>query len=110
MVIVEVNSNMKEYLKVLLITLSLQITGFISMKVLSEKFHSDISFMVFAISIIVSTFIGIIMPIVICKSLKSKLLTIFLLPTNYTWLLAIVVVILFVSSVLDVLQNFPKNF
>lgn len=96
---------MKKYLKILGITASIQLAGFILMCVLESENFSLGMFPVhiFLASIVVSTLLGIILPICWFKSKGKKLAGIFLLPTNYTWLVVIVVCKIVVMKAFEIL-------
>ena len=60
--------------------------------------------------LLASTAAGIILPIKWCQGLRQKLLTILLLPTNYTWLILAVAVVRFVLGLLEVLEGISGSF
>lgn len=106
---------MKTYLKIFAITASIQLVGFVLAKLVDEllrnyKTSTIVPFYVGSAFVLISIILGIILPLYWCDTKLKKVLTIFLLPTNYTWLIAIISVILFVRNILNGLGNLPDNF
>ncbi len=75
-----------------------------------DDLNSTLAVFAFVIAIVASMAVGIFMAIKKGKNLKQKLLMTLLMPTNYTWIVCIVAVILFVSSIIDILTNLSRNF
>lgn len=60
--------------------------------------------------LVLSMIVGLILSLKWCGSWKKKILTILLLPTNFTWILFIIAAIRLVGGILDILENIPSNF
>jgi len=58
----------------------------------------------------ISMILGVVLPLKRFRLWRSRLLTILLLPTNYTWLVIAVAVIRLVGNILHVLEGIPDNF
>ena len=107
---------MKTYFKILFITVSIQILGFLMMKLIDNisiaggKESTVFPFWFLAISIFISTVLWIILPILWCKTKKGKIAAIIFLPTNYTWLVIILAVIKLVGVIFNSLDGIPDNF
>jgi len=110
-----VKRKMKTYFKIFAVTIAVQIIGFVLAYVTDEFLRiqnvSTVLPVAFLLSgVLISTILGIILPVVFGKTLKQKLLTIFLLPTNYVWLLIIFMVIYFYHHIVEILTHIPANF
>lgn len=106
---------MKIYFKILLITGGIQVATFIISRIIDklsigggENFISSVG--VIIVGILVSTILGIILPLRWYHTKKGKILGIVLLLTNYTWLILAVSVFTFVKLLLDILRHIPDNF
>ena len=62
------------------------------------------------VSILASMVLGIILAFKLGETVKQKLLMIFFMPTNYTWLILIIAFIKFVNSVFDSMIGLSSNF
>lgn len=105
---------MKTYVKILALTLLIQIFGLSLAWLTNGLFKtSGINAGVFS-GIILGTFI-LSIGTDICLALrwgisrKEKLILILLMPTNYTWILMGIAVILLFRQIIDLLQHFPKT-
>lgn len=101
---------MKTYIKILLITLGIQIGYFgiewTLINVMNVKDGLDIGFvLIFPISIIVD----IILSIKWGRTLKEKLLCIFLMPTNYTFLVVWAIAMWFVKQFFEALSAYGDS-
>lgn len=106
---------MKKYMQILCVTASIQITGFLMMWFCDSllfyvKSSSVFPVLIFTIGIVISTIIGITMAIKRGKTLKQKLLMIFLMPTNYTWLVCMFAFVSIVKSIINIITNLSHNF
>lgn len=107
---------MKTYFKILFITVSIQVMGFLMMNLIDNISMADgEKSTVFPVwfwltSILISTVLGIVLPILWCKTKKGKITAIIFLPTNYTWLFIIVAVIKLAGLIFNVLDGIPDNF
>lgn len=106
---------MKAYLKILAITASIQLLGFLIAYGVDFLLKSAANSTIFPIFIIIiavlsSLILGIVLPIRWCNNRLYKIVTILLLPTNYTWIFIIFGVIKIVKSILDILESIPPNF
>ena len=106
---------MKDYIKILCITASIQITGFLMMHICDillayKDSSSAFPAFIFVIGIVISTIVGITMAIKKGKTLKQRLLMIFLMPTNYTWLVCVITFVSIVKSILDIITDLSRNF
>ncbi len=101
---------MKTYIKILLITLGIQIGYFaiewILINVMDVKNGFDIGFvLIFPISIIVD----IILSIKWGRTLKEKLLCIFLMPTNYTFFVVWAIAMWLVEQFFETLSAYGDS-
>ena len=103
---------MKNYLKILLITLGMQI-GWIALGMLLAKIpgmlpgiFSEIMIYGFFLVLLLSIGVDIVLSIKWGKSIKEKLLCIFLMPTNYTWALIIWLVIWYFTKLMEGIGDF----
>lgn len=106
---------MRTYFKILLITAGIQIAGYVITYRVDDLLmptgkSTVVPFYIGAFFLVCSLLAGIILPIRWCKTIRKRILTIFLMPTNYTWLVIVIMVIVFVSRSLDALTNLPINF
>ncbi len=106
---------MRTYLKIFSITVGIQIFGFLICYLLDSIFKIKSSSTIFSLYIgiffiLISIILGIILPICWYSTLLKKVITILLLPTNYTPLLCILFVIKFITNIGNVLNNLPINF
>lgn len=106
---------MRTYFKILSITVGIQILGFLICYLLDFIFETQESSTILplyvgALFMMISMVLGVILPIRWCSTISKKIITIFLLPTNYTILLCIVFVIRFIGNIGDILNNLPDNF
>lgn len=106
---------MSRYLKILVITLFIQIFCFTLFKVLSTGQNSSlmadkIGTVFFFAAIPVSIITDIVLAVMWGTNIKEKLTYIFLMPTNYTWIIVLVFFIRFVKGVGKILHNIPANF
>lgn len=60
--------------------------------------------------LILSMTVGLILAVRWYGSWENRLLTILLLPTNYTWLLYVIAAIKLIAGILDILEDIPQNF
>ena len=106
---------MKKYIKILSVATATQLIGF----VLTYIFDSILQN--FNVSTIAPIFVGfffvVLSMILSCflairwyKTKKAALITCLLLPTNYTWLILIGLIIQFVETLLGILNKIPYNF
>lgn len=106
---------MKTYFKILAITAGIQLGGFgltyLLDALLAGGGTSTLApLFVGGLALLGSMAAGIVLPIKWCKGLRQKLLTILLLPTNYTWLILAVAVVRFVLGLLEVLEGIGSSF
>ena len=109
------NSAIKTYFKIFAITLIIQITGFCLAYFTDEllwKYDTSTVFPVIFMTggVLISTILGIILPIVWGRTRRQKLLMLFLLPTNYTWLAILFLIIYSFHHIVEILTNLPANF
>ncbi|MDE6232035.1 MAG: hypothetical protein K2M60_01625 [Lachnospiraceae bacterium] len=103
--------GMKNYFKIFMITLIFQIGWVVFIRGLPNipGISSDILgyglFLVFPLSIV----IDIVLAIKWGNSTKEKLLCIFLMPTNYTWVLMIWVAIWVLKKFMDAMSDFGSS-
>ena len=78
---------MKTYFKVLatsvLILIVFSSIGFLAEKMIPPGHSSIAPTIIWLIGLVLGNLSGIVLPLKMCKTAKSKILTIFLLPTNY---------------------------
>ncbi len=106
---------MKTYFKILAITAGIQLGGFgltyLWDAILAGGETSTIApLFVGGLFLLASMAAGIILPIKWCQGLRQKLLTILLLPTNYTWLVIAVALVRFVLGLLEILEGISESF
>ena len=106
---------MRNYLKILLITLTIQLGFDTCGTLLSELLEttgniSDISLVCSLVGVPISIVVDIVLSIKWGKTLKEKLLCIFLMPTNYIWILEVCYAIWLLNQWLDIISNLPPNF
>ena len=82
---------MKSYLKILLITLAIQVGGLVVSKILynlsgGTGVLSDLRIIIVLLCILASIIVDIVLAIRWGTSIGKKLIYIFLMPTNYLWL------------------------
>lgn len=63
----------------------------------------------FIATIVFSNILSVILSVLWCKTLKSKLLTILLMPTNYTLIIFVFLIITFVWKFIKAIGNIPEN-
>ena len=102
--------NMKQYFKILLITLAIQLSGFaVSMLLINLSDWTDIWFdlaiVVIWLCILTSIIVDIVLAIRWGTSIGKKLIYIFLMPTNYLWLAWLIWVFWYVGQWIDMLMG-----
>lgn len=105
----------KVYFRLLFITVTIQIVGFlityaIDFLLSKAEIKSFVHVFIGLICIVISIIIAGILSIKWCNNKYTALIINLLLPTNYTWLFVVVMVIRFVGNILDIFKNIPKNF
>lgn len=105
----------KVYFRLLFIAVAIQLIGFLityAIDFLLSKagVKSFIHVFIGLIGIVISMVIVGMLSIKWCNNKYSALIINLLLPTNYTWIIIVVMVIRFVSTILDIFKNIPKNF
>lgn len=106
---------LKTFVKILIITvlmqsLTLAITVTVDKAMATYDKSSVVSVVLMLAGIMISTPIGIILPIKWCNTKQAKLLVILLLPTNYTWLILLLIFVKMLSVIYDIINNIPPNF
>lgn len=106
---------MKTYFKILAITAGLQLGGFgltylLDAYLAGGQTSTLAPLFVGGLFLLASTAVGIFLPIKWCHGFRQKLLTILLLPTNYTWLILAAAVVRFVLGLLEILEGISRNF
>ena len=101
---------MKKYIKIFFITLSIQIVGYLLSVLLNEvtvgsNLKSDITILPVILGVVVALVVDIILAIRWGNSIKAKLVYIFLMPTNYFWLVFLLWAISHVKQWADILLN-----
>ena len=104
----------KTYFKILAVTAGVQFAGLLLLRLtdamLSGGGSTIFPFWVLAACILVSTVLGIVLPLRWCNSRGQKVATVLLLPTNYTWIVIAIAVVKFVRDILQILGGIPDNF
>lgn len=105
----------KVYFKLLFITVVIQVSGFLMTYAIDfllsrAEIKSFVHVFVGLISVGVSMIIAGIFSIKWCNNKYTALIINLLLPTNYTWIFIVVMVIKFVGNILDIFKDIPKNF
>ena len=104
---------MKNYTKILLITLAIQLSGIV-LKLLLSKMGSGSETLIMLGNIIVvacviaSVIVDIILAIRLGTNIRKKLIYIFLMPTNYLWILYIIWAFLYIGQWIHMLSNIHK--
>lgn len=104
---------MRNYAKILLITLAIQLSGFV-VKLLLFKLLGDadavdmIGNIIVVISIIASVIVDFILAFRFGTSIKKKLIYIFLMPTNYLWMLYVVWTFWYIDEWIHMLTGIYK--
>ena len=106
---------MKVYLKILFIAAAMQIAGvcftWFAGGLLQKSGKSTAVAILIGIGLLVlSMILSLILAIRWCRTKRGAFFTYVLLPTNYTWLAAVMLVIGFVRDLLDILESCPPNF
>lgn len=106
---------MRIYLKILAITAGMQIVGVILCYLLDYLLRNQETSTIFPLAVggslvLISTILGIVLPVCWCKTIPKKIITILLLPTNYTILICLIILVKFVMAFGNILSNIPKNF
>lgn len=104
---------MKTYFKILAVTASVQLLGFVltyAVDGMMAERSGLAPFLVGAAFLLVSMILGVVLPMKRFRLWRNRLLTIFLLPTNYTWLVIAFGVIRLVGNLLNILEGIPDNF
>lgn len=112
---IKIMQLIKVYFRLLFIAVAIQVMGFLityAIDFLLSKAGVKSFFHVFIglICIVVSMVIVGILSTKWCNNKYSALIINLLLPTNYTWIVIVVIVIRFVNAILDIFKNIPKNF
>lgn len=94
---------MRIYLKILSITTVIQIAGvvvcyFLDFLLKSQQSSTILPFCIGFAFVVISTLLGVILPILWRDKLLHKIITILLLPTNYTVILGIIFVMKFLRQ------------
>lgn len=105
----------KVYFRLLFITVIIQLIGFlityaIDFLLSRAGINSFVHVFIGLICIVISVIIAGMLSIKWCNNKHTALIINLLLPTNYTWLFIVVIVIRFVGTILDIFKNIPKNF
>ena len=105
----------KVYFRLLFITVVIQIVGFlityaIDFLLSRAEIKSFAHVFIGLICIVISIIIAGVLSIKWCNNKYTALIINLLLPTNYTWLFIVVMVVRFVGNILDIFKNIPKNF
>lgn len=106
---------MKMYLKILIINLIVLGIGILATWGADKLFTSGGrtsagAALVLIAFLAVILFLGIFLPIKWGEDMKSKLLTIFLMPTNYLPLALVIAVVRLARGIGDILSHLPPNF
>ncbi len=103
---------MKKYLCILATTGIIQVIGFTGCFIIdrSNLSGNNLAFHWLLISLVGSNILGIVLPLIVFRTIKSRLFGIFLLPTNYTILLLFGVVVLFGYWLVNGLNSLPAGF
>lgn len=104
----------RTYFKVLMAALAILIVSIIFSSITQAVANSVekttvAPIIIIAVGVVISTAVGIILPILYCKGLKNKLLTIFLLPTNYMIPVFLLVAYKAISTALEIISDFPAE-
>lgn len=107
-------SAVRTYFKILLFTsltviISIIISSIIQVIANVAEKSTIVPIITVMIGVLVSTAIGIIFPIIYCKGLKNKLLTIFLLPTNYLIPVFAIVAYRVITAAIGIITDFPAD-
>lgn len=97
------------------ITGGMQIVGFVLCYLLDYLFRSQETSTIFPLSVevvlvLVCTVLGIVLPILWCKTTTCKIATILFMPTNYTVLVCTIVFVKFIATLGSILNDIPDNF
>ncbi len=101
---------MKNYLKILLITLAIQLIGVFGESLLYNLESSPgtlrwVRNIIFLGCVLVAIIVDIILAIRWGRNIKEKMIYIFLMPTNYLWIVVLLVLFWHVAQWLDILGN-----
>lgn len=101
---------MKKYIKIFVITLLIQIAGYLISILLHEvtggsNSQVDITILPIILGVIAAFVVDIILAIRWGNSVSKKLVYIFLMPTNYLWVVFILFAINHVKQWVDIFSN-----
>lgn len=103
---------MKKYLKILLITLSIQIGCWIAgilFGQLPAAVASKAAFLI-VLGFPISFVADVILAVKWGDKIREKLIYILLMPTNYTWILTLWILYMIMKKGLEILNSLPANF
>ena len=101
---------MKIYIKIFFITISIQIVGYLASVLLNEvtfglNLEFDITILPVILGVVIALVVDIILAIRWGNSIKAKLVYIFLMPTNYFWVVFLLWAINHVKQWIDIFAN-----
>lgn len=106
---------MNKYVKILFVTLGIQV-GLLLMAYIFYNLPigydilKKVGLLIFVVNTPISLIIGIVLAIKCGTTVKEKLMYIFLMPTNYTWIIYIFLLFWFAGKIMNILTNIPENF
>lgn len=106
---------MKKYIKILIITLGIQLGCLIIGMLLANMFRmqenlAPLGTVLFLISFLISIVVDIVLSIKWGANLAERLIYIFLMPTNYTLLIFILLASRVIRQWMEILYNLSPNF
>lgn len=106
---------MNKYLKILIITTGIQL-GSVALGMILANLSEEpgslsaIGTVLFLFGFLISIVADIVLAIKWGTNTKEKLIYIFLMPTNYTWIVYVLFAFWYVGQWLDILNDLPDNF
>lgn len=106
---------LKTYLKILAISISIILFSVVLSSIMKKIVElsgrsSVLPTLVWVVGLLFSALVGIILPLRLCSSAKSKIITILLMPTNYILLVLLFFVYELCKLSFDIIWNFSPHF
>jgi|BioPla2DNA2_1021312.scaffolds.fasta_scaffold100539_2 uncharacterized protein YacL len=104
---------MKNFIKICLITLAIQLGGIVVGLLVSNLCSaSDLLKRLGTTSVLISVLVSIMVDIILAirwgTNIKKKLIYIFLMPTNYLWIVYVIWAFWYIGQWIDMIMNISK--
>jgi len=102
--------TMKNYIKIFIITLMIQLFGVVVKFLLTNLWVEsdillDLGTAILLLSVVAAIIVDIVLAIRWGRSIKQKLVYIFFMPTNYLWLIYLIWAFWYIGQWIDMISN-----